>query len=117
MGVMKWNAYEKMKGKSVDLMYKLIIIDITAIFTENNLEQLLVNKNRPGPNYYDDCIKFNWVDALKDKHKMYMVKKGDKEFYSVKLTDEEKAFLKEMSAINLTAAASAVAAMSAYVFV
>ena len=24
---------------------------------------------RPGPDYYKDCIQFNWVDALVDKHK------------------------------------------------
>ena len=65
---MKWNAYEKMKGKPKDLMYKLIIIAITDIFTESDREDLLVNPNRPGPNYYDDCKLFNWVDALKEKH-------------------------------------------------
>ena len=117
MGVMKWNAYEAQRGKPKDLMYKLIIIAITAIMKENGLERLLVNEDRPGPDYYKDCIKFNWVEALKTKHKTYLEKIGDKSFYTVKLSAEEEALLKEMNASVLTTTAAAVAGLSLYTFV
>ena len=98
-------------------MHKLIIIAITAIFKENNLENLLVNKDRPGPDYYKDCIKFNWVDALKSKHKKYLETIGDKTFYTVKLTAEEEALMKEMNAVSLSATAAAVAGLGLYTIV
>ena len=79
-------------------MFKLIIITITAIFKENGLERFLVNKDRPGPDYYKDCIKFNWVDELKGKHKTYLEKIGYKSFYTVRLSAEEESLLKEMNA-------------------
>ena len=98
MGTMFWNSYENKKGMSKELCWKLIIINITDMMTENDLQELLVNEKRPGPNYYDDCIKFNWVTALKDNHKKYMDNLGDKEFYTVKLSAEEEAYLKKMNA-------------------
>ena len=39
------------------------------ILTENNLGDIVPDPNRPGPDYYKDCNKFNWVDALVEKHK------------------------------------------------
>ena len=36
---------------------------------EYNYEEAIADPKRPGPNYYDDCIKFNWVDALVKNHK------------------------------------------------
>ena len=30
---------------------------------------MIPDPKRPGPNYYDDCIKFNWIDALVKNHK------------------------------------------------
>ena len=46
---------------------------------------------RPGPNYYDDCIKFNWVDALVKNHK----KAEGNDLYTA--TKEEMAALLKLS--------------------
>ena len=34
----------------------------------------LDNKNAPGPDYYSECKKFNWVSALVIKHENYYKK-------------------------------------------
>ena len=70
-----------MKGMSKELCSKLIIKTMTDLFTEYEKQDLLINRNRPGPNYYDDCIQFNWVSALKDRHKTFMENNGDFDFY------------------------------------
>ena len=96
-------------------MLKLVIITITAILKENGLERFLVNNDRPGPDYYEDCIKFNWVDELKGKHQKHLERIGDKSFYTVRLSAEEESLLKEMNAS--VQMASAVAALSLLTFV
>ena len=30
---------------------------------------VIEDPNRPGPDYYKDCKKYNWVDELVKKHK------------------------------------------------
>ena len=45
---------------------------------------------RPGPNYYDDCEKFNWVDALVSKHKETLTGDG-KNMYDTKFNKEDEA--------------------------
>ena len=49
------------------------------------------NPNRPGPDYYKDCKKFNWVSAMVKSHKKHVSDKGgDYEYYT--LTDEDIAW-------------------------
>jgi hypothetical protein len=49
---------------------------------------LLENTNRPGPNFYDDCVKFNWVTALVKSHKKHIEGKGENYEYYM-LTEED----------------------------
>lgn len=44
---------------------------------------------RPGPNYYDDCKHFNWVDALVEKHKESLTGDG-KSMYDIKFNKEDE---------------------------
>ena len=36
----------------------------------------LDNKNAPGPDYYSECKKFNWVTALITKHEQHFKRTG-----------------------------------------
>ena len=40
-----------------------------TLLREYGHDDVIPDPKRPGPNYYDDCIKFNWVDALIKNHK------------------------------------------------
>ena len=44
---------------------------------------------RPGLDYYSDCIKFNWVDALVEKHKKHIKLSDGEDVYAVEYTPEE----------------------------
>ena len=37
---------------------------------------LLADPNWPGPNYYDDCKKFEWKQVLVKNHKAFYIKRG-----------------------------------------
>ena len=54
------------------------------ILQDFNRMDVWEDPNRPGPNYYDGCKKFDWVDALTKKHKQSV----GEEFYQ--LSDENK---------------------------
>ena len=61
------------------------------LLIEYEFEDVIQDPMRPGPNYYDDCIKFNWVDALVKNHK----KAEGNDLYTA--TKEEMAALLKLS--------------------
>lgn len=48
----------------------MFISEASTVLIELGHEDMIkMDPKRPGPNYYDDCKQFNWVDALVSKHK------------------------------------------------
>ena len=60
---------------------------------------MLENPNRPGPYYYKDCIKFNWVTALIKNHKSYITDKGG-DYEYLTLTEEDLKWQAKLKEIN-----------------
>ena len=56
------------------------------ILIEFGYQNLIKDPNRPGPNYYDDCIEFNWIDHIVNKHKKHLKRNG----LSLELYEEEE---------------------------
>ena len=48
---------------------------------------------RPGPDYYSECIKFHWVDALVEKHKKHLKSSNGENVYEIEYTPEELAIM------------------------
>ena len=76
-----------------------MIAETDIEMAKHNKLDLLENPNRPGPDYYKDCIKFNWVSALVKNHKAHIVKKGEDYTYYT-LTDEDIAWQAKMKALQ-----------------
>ena len=51
---------------------------------------------RPGPDYYSDCIKFHWADALVEKHKKHLVASNGENVYEIEYTPEELAIMQKL---------------------
>ena len=66
---MFWVEYNKIKGMPKDTAKRLFIAELDKTLAKHNMLNLTENANRPGPDYYNDCIKFNWVSALVKSHK------------------------------------------------
>jgi hypothetical protein len=90
---MKWEAWEEYRGKSKEFSQKVFIIQASRLFTEEDLADLLINTNRPGPNYYSECKEWNWTDQLVLAHKTHLENNGVTNMYGIDMTDAE---LKEM---------------------
>ena len=77
----------------------MLIAETDIEMAKWNKLNLLENPNRPGPDYYKDCIKFNWVSAMVKSHKKHIASKGeDYEYYT--LTDEDIAWQAKMKALQ-----------------
>ena len=61
-----------------------------VLIEQGYAEMIKEDPKRPGPNYYDDCEKFNWVDALVSKHKETLTGDG-KNMYDTKFNKEDEA--------------------------
>ena len=59
-----WTEWQKVKGMPKETGMRLFIAESDIEMAKHDKLHLLENPNRPGPNYYIDCIKFNWVTAL-----------------------------------------------------
>ena len=96
IGTMKWNAWKENEGVDRVIAQKATIKLLHDILREYKFESAIEDPKRPGPNYYDDCIKFNWVDALVKNHK----EDGyGKEYEATK--EEMEALLKLTNAKNI----------------
>ena len=71
---MKWKTYEGQKGLSREVLFNKIIRTISLVFMENEKEELLENPNRPGPDYYSDCVRAHWIDETVKQHKQTLSK-------------------------------------------
>ena len=90
---MKWDAWDKIKGVPKRICQKMFVKLAHEVLIENGYAKMIEqDPKRPGPNYYDDCIKFNWVDALIDKHKDSL-SGNNKNLYNFDLNKEEQAAL------------------------
>ena len=69
VGKIKWDAWGKYKGTPMDVAQKANNKLMHELLIEKGYGHIIPDPTRPGPNYYDDCIKFNWVDALVKNHK------------------------------------------------
>ena len=65
----KWESWESYRGTDKVIAQKASVVIMHEILKEFGYEKLIPDPNRPGPDYYKDCTKFNWVDALVKKHK------------------------------------------------
>ena len=91
IGVMKWDAWENLKGVPRSTCQKMFVKIATEILVEYNYGHMIEqDPKRPGPDYYKDCIKFNWVDTLIKKHKESLTGDG-KSIYDFKPNKEDDA--------------------------
>jgi hypothetical protein len=64
-----WESWEEVKGLPVTTAQKLFIEEASSLLIEYGYEDMVrEDPKRPGPDYYKDCIKFNWIDALVSNH-------------------------------------------------
>ena len=67
------------------------------ILNDLGQENLIADPKRPGPNYYDDCKKFNWVDVLVQNHKSELLEKGlNTDIYNNDFSQDELMLLKKL---------------------
>ena len=59
-----WAEWQKVKGMPKETGMRLFIAESDIEMAKHDKLSLLENPNRPGPDYYKDCKKFNWVTAL-----------------------------------------------------
>ena len=88
-----------MKGMPLDTAKRLLISESEIEMAKHNKLNLLENPNRPGPDYYKDCNKFNWVNAMVKSHKKHITDKGE-DYDSLTLTDEDLAWQAKMKALQ-----------------
>ena len=92
---MFWVEWNKIKGMPKDTGQRLLIAETDITMAKHNLLHLLENENRPGPDYYKDCIKFNWVSALVKSHQKHVEDNGgDYSYYT--LTEEDIKWQKKL---------------------
>ena len=94
IGLWKWEAWGNYKGTPMGVAQKACNELMHDVLNEFDLAYKIPDPTRPGPNYYDDCIKFNWVDALVKNHQE---KVGD-ELYTA--TAEEQAAILKLTGQN-----------------
>ena len=63
-----WVEWNKLKGMPKETGQRLLIAETDITMAKHDKLHLLENASRPGPDYYKDCIKFNWVTALVSSH-------------------------------------------------
>ena len=51
------------------------------LLKEFGFADVIIDPKRPGPNYYDDCINFSWIDHLIKKHKSHLSSNGESLVY------------------------------------
>ena len=69
----------------------MFIKEASIVLIEQGYEKMIKDDpKRPGPDYYKDCIKFNWVDALVSKHKESLSGDG-KSMYDTRFNKEDEA--------------------------
>ena len=91
IGVLKWNAWEEMRGAPEKTCQKMFIKLAHEVLIEYNYGFMIEqDPRRPGPDYYNDCIKFNWVDALVGKHKENL-SEDNKNLYKYNFDKEDDA--------------------------
>ena len=95
VGNWQWNAWDKLRGTSrIDCIKEAIPI-MHEILTEYDYGYIIEDPNRPGPNYYDDCKQFKWIDHLIIKHKFHLSIKGlNPELYRSQEEINDAAFYK-----------------------
>ena len=74
---------------------------------EYGFGDVIPDPKRPGPDYYKDCVKFNWATKLIESHKKHIEYSGKYDVYKIEFTAEELAIiqkLKEGSAVNMLSA-------------
>ena len=91
VGVWKWEAWESYRGTPMEVAQKACNKLMHDLLIEYNMGDKIPDPNRPGPNYYDNCKKFNWVDALVKKHKNEVGRK----FYET--SEEELALILKLT--------------------
>ena len=89
VGTLKWDAWEDVKGQTKELCQKLFIIKTHELFEEEGKSEYLVNANKPGPNYYSECKKYDWIEELIVSHKKHIEVSGTINVYGVSLDEEE----------------------------
>ena len=65
----KWEAWESYRGTDKILAQKGAVKLMDDILREFDYGHVVPDPKRPGPDYYSECEKFNWVEALVKKHK------------------------------------------------
>ena len=65
---MFWDKWNELKGMPKDTAKRLSIYEWDKLFAELGKLYLLENPNRPGPDYYSECKKFNWATKLVENH-------------------------------------------------
>lgn len=96
VGTWKYNAWVKAKGMSKEAAVDQAIPIMHEIFREYGFGSIIADPNRPGPNYYKDCKKYNWIEHLVDKHKSHLKLTGK----SVKLYQNEELYNKGLEKLK-----------------
>ena len=63
---MLYDAWEKLRGTPKQVAQRTFISLVDQIFNDAGKGRYLENPYWPGPNYYDECKKFSWVEVLVD---------------------------------------------------
>ena len=58
-----------MRGMSQETAMRILIRETDIEFAKHNKLPLLENPNRPGPDYYENCKLYNWVNDLIEDRK------------------------------------------------
>ena len=83
VATIKWDAWSKYNGVPSDLCKKMFLEKGQAMMEKFGHADKIPDPNRPGPDYYKNCIKFNWVDALVAKHKKFIKLSNGEDVYSI----------------------------------
>ena len=64
----QWEAWESFRGTDKKLAQKAANNLMHELLVEFGYAHVIPDPNRPGPDYYSECKKYNWVDELVKKH-------------------------------------------------
>ena len=85
---------------------------VQPIMIEYNFGYVIPDPKRPGPDYYQDCEKFNWASKLIESHKEHISSTNQEDVYKIEYTPEEIAIMQKLKEESgLKVAVSAVASL------
>ena len=71
-----------------------------ASMEEFGFSEKIPDPKRPGPKYYSECKKFNWIDTLIEKHKKHLTLSNGEDVYAIEYTQEELAIMQKLKEKN-----------------